>query len=52
LLQRFGRDFLALTVLVLLVGTLGEVLGYWLGEGSSPAGKTRYEFDRRALLRE
>jgi len=52
LLQSYGFRFLALTILVLLIGTLGEVLGYWLGEGSSPMGKTRYEFERRSLLRD
>lgn len=52
LLERFGLSFLGLTALVLLVGTVGEILGYWLGEGSSPVGKTRYEFERRSLLRE
>jgi Glycosyl transferase family 2 len=50
LLKRFGTGFMALTVLVMTVGTVGEVAGYWFGPGSSPLGKTRYEFERRNLL--
>ena len=50
LLKRFSWKLLPPLTAMLVVGTVGELIGYWFGGGRSAVSKTVYEFERRHMV--